>query len=104
MLTTPHPSTVLPRQSQSLGKRTPTPSQRKHHHRPRRQQARPRQRTAGQTRHTHLRRRAVRPRSRSPLLRDQRQDRREREGAVHGDSEEVAAGPGGAAEHEAGCQ
>lgn len=105
----PSPSTFprltppgLPRQSKSLGQRTPTPSQRKHYHRPRRQQTRSRDRIPRQARHLHRRRRAIRPRSRPPLLRDVGQDKREREGALHGYREETAHRPGGTQEPETG--
>ena len=86
---------VLPRQSQSLGQRTPTPSKRKHHHRTRRQQIRPRRLPTRQTRHRHRRRRSLRPRSRSAVLRNERQDGGECPRIIHGYRKEIAFGAGG---------
>ena len=83
-----------------MGKRTPTPSKRKHHNCPCRQQTRPRHRTPRQTRHHRLRRGSLRPRSRPFVLRDLSQDGRECAGIVHGDCEEVAPGAGGCQEYE----
>ena len=87
---------VLPRQSQILGKRTPAPSKRKHHHCSRRQQSRPRRLSTRQARHRYRRCRSLCPRIRSPVLRDQRKDGRERPRPVHSHRKEVATGSGGA--------
>lgn len=77
-----------------MGQGAPAPSKREHHHRPRRQQARPGHREPGQARHLHRRRRAVRPRGRPALLRDLSQDKRERPRALHRHRKETAPRPG----------
>ena len=76
-----------------MGQGAPAPSERKHHHRARRQQARSSYRVAGQARHHHRRCRAIRPRGRSALLRDLGQDKRERPRALHRHRKEAAARP-----------
>lgn len=83
-------NTGLTRQSKGMGQRAPTPGQREHRHRPRRKQSRSGRRAAGQARRPCRRRRGIRKRSQSPLLRNIRQDRRERQGALHRDRKEAA--------------
>jgi GTPase SAR1 family protein len=83
--------TVITRQSQSLGQRTPTSSKREHHHRPRWKQTRSRQRKPLEACHPHRRRTSICFRSRPALFRDKRKNRRECERTIYCHCKEAAA-------------
>lgn len=92
----------ITRQGQVVGQRAPATSQREHHHRPGREQARPGNGAARQASHSDRGGRGIRQGGRPSLLRDVGQDGRERAGAVHRHRQETAPRPGRAAARPAG--
>ena len=85
---------VFPRQGKSVGERAPATSEREHHHCACWKQARSRYGIPRQARNPPIRRRTVRKGSRSSILRDIREDRRERQRPLHRNRQEATSRSG----------